>query len=99
MLSLHSRLSRAALPVLLIGISAAYPIIVFVANAKVPPLAFAAGACALLGLRALSGSSHWSGAIRYPLLAAIALIAGLALLDDTVAAKAYPAVLSCGFAI
>lgn len=98
MLSWRNRLT-AALPILLIVLSAAYPIIVFVANAGVPPLVFATGACALLGLRAFSGSSLWNAALRRPILIAIALIGGLALLDSAIAAKAYPVVLSGGLAV
>jgi len=99
MLSWRNSAIRAALPVMLIGVSAAYPAIVFVADKKVTPLAFAAVACALLAARAFLGERHWSRELRTPLLAAIFLIAGLALLDGALAAKAYPVVLSAGLAL
>ncbi|HEY1360768.1 MAG TPA: hypothetical protein VGF60_00910 [Xanthobacteraceae bacterium] len=63
------------------------------------PLAFAAGACILLAVRAFWGEQHWSRELRAPLLVAIVLIAGLALLDGALAAKAYPVVLSAGLAL
>jgi uncharacterized membrane protein len=99
MLSWWNRLAKAALPVMLVVVSIAYPLIVFVAHADLPPLAFAAGACALLGARAFSSQSHWSRRMRRPMLGAIALIAALALLDSTMAAKAYPVALSGGLAL
>jgi uncharacterized membrane protein len=99
MLSWRNNRIRAALPAILIAVSAAYPIMLFVADTKVTPLAFAAGACVLLGVRAFLGEQHWSRELRAPLLAAIVMIAGLALLDGALAAKAYPVVLSAGLAL
>lgn len=100
MLSWRNSGIRAALPATLVAISAAYPFIIFAADKKVTPLALAAGACVLLAARAfLGGQRHWSRELRGPLLAAIVLIAGLALLDGALAAKAYPVVLSAGLAL
>src|SRR4030095_14188708 len=99
MLSWRNSGVRAALVATLIGISAAYPVMVFVADTKVTPQAFAAGACILLGARAFLGGPHWSRELRWPLLAAILAIAGLALLDGALAARAYPVVLSGGLAL
>jgi uncharacterized membrane protein len=100
MLSWRNSGIRAALPAVLVAVSAAYPVMVFVADEKVTPLAFAAVACILLGVRAFVGEQqHWSRELRGPLLVAIAVIAGLALLDGALAAKAYPVVLSAGLAV
>src|SRR5262245_29471997 len=100
MLSWRNSGLRAALPATLIAVSATYPVLVFVADKKVTPLAFAAGACILLAARVFLGEQqHWSRELRGPLLVAIIVIAGLALLDGTLAAKAYPVVLSAALAL
>jgi uncharacterized membrane protein len=100
MLSWRNNGIRVALPATLIAVSAAYPVMVFVADKQVTPLAFAAGACVLLATRAFLGArQHWSRELRGPLLVAIALIAGLGLLDGALAARAYPVVVSGGLAL
>ena len=98
MLSWRNR-AVSLLPSLLIGLSIAYPFAVFAVGADVPPFTFVVAACVLLGLRAVVRPPQWIGTLRWPAVAAIAMIGGLALLDSTIAAKAYPVVVSGGFAL
>lgn len=76
----------------------AYPFLLYAGSGQVPSLVFAAFACALLALRAWLGPS-WMAPLQRPLLIAIPLIAAIALLDDDLAAKAYPVAISWGFAL
>jgi uncharacterized membrane protein len=84
---------------LLIVLSIAYPFVIFAVGADVPPFTFVVAACVLLGLRAVVRPPRWIGTLRWPAAVAIAIIGGLALLDSTIAAKAYPVVVSGGFAL
>lgn len=84
---------------LLVVLSIAYPFVILAVGAKVPPFTFVVAACVLLGLRAVVRPPQWIGTLRWPAVAAIAVIGGLALLDSTIAAKAYPVVVSGGFAL
>lgn len=98
MLSSRNRLARTALSSLLIALSIAYPLIVFALGAKVPPIAFALAACCLLTVRAVLRPLPKSRPVRLSMIAAIALIIGLAHVDSLAAAKAYPVVVSGGLA-
>jgi uncharacterized membrane protein len=97
MLSWRNR-AVSLLPSLLIVLSIAYPFGVLAVGADAPPFTFVVAACVLLGLRAVVRPPRWIGTLRWPAAAAIAVIGGLALLDGTIAAKAYPVVVSGGFA-
>jgi uncharacterized membrane protein len=83
----------------MIVLSVAYPFAFYLLSESVQPLLFAAAACALLALRAFWGNAGWMRALRWPLLAAAGLIAALALVDEAVAAKAYPVALSLVLAL
>lgn len=86
--------NRAAAAILLAAV-AAYPLIVYAALPFVPPLALAFGLILLAGLRFLTlrrGTGAWA------LLAAAAGVAVLAPFDGMVAVKAYPILISLGFA-
>lgn len=87
------------LPSLVIVLSIAYPFGVLAVGADAPPFTFVVAACVLLGLRAIVRPPQWIGTLRWPAGVAIAMIGGLALLDSTIAAKAYPVVVSGGFAL
>ena len=87
------------MPGVIVVLSIAYPFGVLAVGADAPPFTFVLAACALLGLRAIVRPPQWIGALRWPAAAAIAMIGGLALLDSTMAAKAYPVVVSGGFAL
>jgi uncharacterized membrane protein len=82
----------------MIALSIAYPLVVFALGTKVPPIAFALAACVLLTLRAIQRPLPRSRPVRWSMIAAIALIIGLAHVDGLVAAKAYPVVVSGGLA-
>lgn len=76
-----------------------YPAIVYALREVVPPAAFVALALGMIGLRlAMSGDAEtriW----RWPLLGGAAALAALLPLDPWLAARAYPVVLSLGFAM
>lgn len=82
----------------LIAAGLLYPALVYAGRAVVPPLAFVAVALALIGARIAACSAPMARVWRLPLAGAAALIALLAALDGTLAAKAYPVVLSLGTA-
>lgn len=75
-----------------------YPAIVYAARDAVPPAAFVAAALGLIGLRLLTSGGEAARAWRPPLLAGAAALTALLPLDPWLAARAYPVVLSLGFA-
>ncbi|CAO3424043.1 hypothetical protein [Azospirillum doebereinerae] len=80
----------------LAAIGLAYPGLVYIGRSALPPLAFVAIALGLIGLRlALARTALWR-AWRLALWTAAGLVAGLAFLDQHLAAKAYPVALSLG---
>jgi uncharacterized membrane protein len=98
MLSSRNKWARIALSGLVIALSIAYPLVVFALEARVPAIAFALAACGLLFLRAVQSPLPTDRSIRFSMIAAIVLIAGLAQVDSQMAAKAYPVVISGGLA-
>jgi uncharacterized membrane protein len=75
-------------------VALAYPLIVYSLHGHVPFLAFAMGAVLLLVLRAYVMPGEIMKLLRLPLVTAAGMLAILAVIDATIAAKAYPALLS-----
>ena len=75
-----------------------YPFLVYYGMQRVPPLAMVAFALAVIGIRLLTLRHEAARMWRAPLLAAAFGLAVLAALDGTLAAFAYPVLLSLGMA-
>jgi uncharacterized membrane protein len=92
MSSWRHKVSRGGLvTVALVGV--AYPELVYAGRASLPPLAFVAAALGIVCLRAAvshDAARPW----RYPLAVAAVAIATIAIVDQSLAARAYPCVLS-----
>jgi uncharacterized membrane protein len=71
----------------------AYPGLVYTGRASLPPLAFVAAALGIVCLRA-AASHDAARPWRYPLAVAAVAIATIAIVDQSLAVKAYPCVLS-----
>ena len=91
--------ARAALSWLMIAFSVAYPLAFFALGAKVEAIWFALAACGILATRAFQRPTPPIMPARVLMIGAVALIVGLAYVDDEIAAKAYPVVVSGGLAI
>ncbi len=79
---------------MLTTLAAIYPVVVYLFREHASSLLFACGACCLLLARAFLFPGRTSQMLRIPLLMAVALLGVLTLIDATVAARAYPTVLS-----
>ncbi|MBI2255697.1 MAG: hypothetical protein HYU58_13835 [Proteobacteria bacterium] len=79
-------------------IGAAYPFLVYALHERVSPSVFAIGACLLLFARAYFSSSGFMRLLRVPLLAAVAALGMLSIVDATLASRIYPALISLMFA-
>ncbi|PWC35978.1 hypothetical protein [Azospirillum sp. TSO35-2] len=75
-----------------------YPLLVYAARETVAPAGFVAVAVGLIGLRLVLSGGAAARVWRVPLLAAAGAMAALLPLDPWLAARAYPVVLSLGFA-
>lgn len=82
----------------LVVASIAYPGLVYLGRAVVPPLAFAAVALGLIALRLVASTGPAARLWRPPLAGAFAVLVVLALLDPLLATRAYPVVVSLGVA-
>jgi uncharacterized membrane protein len=92
MSSWRHKVSRGGLVMAaLLGI--AYPGLVYAGRASVPPLAFVAAALGLVCLRA-AASHDAARPWRFPLAVSAVAIATIAIVDQSLAVKAYPCVLS-----
>ena len=91
--------SRSFVPVILAVLGAAYPLVVYLLLGRVPALAIVLMALALVGARL--GMVRGAAATRFlaPVLIVVALsTCGLTLADATLAALAYPILMSLGMA-
>lgn len=84
---------QALANVLLFCFGMVYPAIVFLLRGAVDPVLFIVLALAIVGLR-LSLGELGIGSWRPALILAAAILAGLALIDATLAARAYPVLIS-----
>ena len=75
-------------------LAGAYPFLVYLFHERVSFIVFALGASMLLLLRACFASSGWLVLFRLPLIGAAAALIVLSLIDATLAAKIYPALVS-----
>lgn len=94
MSSWRDRPFAATLSALPVVASVAYPVLFYLLNERIPPIAFVAAACVLLSSRALADRGGWIAALRWPLLVAAGMIAALSWIDAAAAAKAYPVAVS-----
>lgn len=76
-----------------------YPALVYAARETVPPVVFVALALGLIGLRLVLPGGAAMRVWRLPLLGGAVALAALLPLDPWLAARAYPVVLSLGFAV
>jgi uncharacterized membrane protein len=91
------RISPAAL--LLAGVAAAYPFLVYAALGRVPPGALIVVALAVVGGRMAAARRANSAGVLLPALAGVFAATGvLALLDADAAVLAYPVLMNLGFA-
>lgn len=93
MRSSRNRLSRFGIACLA-AVSLAYPVLFYVTRETIPPLAFVAAGLVILLLRLATSRAPATRLWRVPVAAAAMALAGLALLDQGFAARAYPVVLS-----